>query len=41
MFKLFVLDITLLISFPFDVSKPVRSTKARHPLIGGFALSGI
>lgn len=26
---------TLRISFPLDVSYPVRNTKAKHPLIGG------
>ena len=41
-FILFVLEMTLRINEPFEVSKPVLKTRARHPLLtGGFDFSGI
>lgn len=42
MFMLLVLDITLRIKDPFEVSNPVLKTRAKHPLLtGGFDFSGI
>lgn len=42
MFMLLVLEITLLINEPFEVSNPVLKTRAKHPLFtGGFDLRGI
>lgn len=41
-FILLVFEMTLLINDPFEVSKPVLRTKAKHPLLtGGFAFNGI